>query len=109
MINLLIIVVFLGCFCLYNSSSKAHLYKNTQFEYWLQNNKIQSKIIGFIVLLGSLILAVSSLGLSSGILAWLFTTILILSLLVVLAPTQMVSLYILLFILTILFVLELLF
>lgn len=52
-------LIFIGCYALYSTSEKALLIKNTRLQKWFHNNKRNTKIIGTITLLISLLLSIT--------------------------------------------------
>ncbi|MBE7670166.1 hypothetical protein [Tenacibaculum piscium] len=88
MIVLIILLNFLGSFCLYNTSEKAILNNNIFIEKWLQENNLKAKIIGIICYIISLVFSINHFGITAGILYLLITTTVILSLLIIGMPTQ---------------------
>ena len=76
---------------MYNTSKKAKLQKHDFFNNWLQKNTQRTKYLGLIILLITLILSIIGFGLTSGILFWLFTVTLLLSLLIILYPLNIFS------------------
>ncbi len=101
--------IFLGCYSLYNSSEKAHLTKNTLLQKWLQNNKRNTNIIGIITLLTSLFLSINFFGLSAGIITWIVSTSLFLSLIILITPLRVINYVSLAVLFTLTFLIELIF
>jgi hypothetical protein len=60
-------------------------------EKWIQLNIVISKLIAVVFLLTSLIIAIVSYGRTSGILFWLFSMIMILGLIIIIAPLKKVT------------------
>jgi hypothetical protein len=91
MISILILIIIFGCFFLYNTSKKAILQKHSFIDKWLQENNTKTKYLGIFILFITLILSVVSFGFTSGILFWIFTVTLSLSLILVLYPLKIFS------------------
>ena len=89
MISILILMIFIGCFFMYNTSKKAQLEKNTFIDVWLQTNRKRTKALAISLLVLTLTSASFFFGLTSGILFWLFTVTLLLSLIVVMYPLKL--------------------
>lgn len=108
MITSSIFLIFIGCLFLYHTSKKASLKNNLSIKKWIYNNTSSSKIIGVLLLCSSLVLAVFYFGQTSGILFWLFATIMIFSLVIITYPLQEIN-YKLIFVgFIVLFIIELL-
>lgn len=101
--------IFIGCYALYNTSEKTSLTKNTILQKWLQNNKPYANIIGVTILLISLLLSVNFFGLSAGIIAWIVTTSLFLSLIILITPLRVINYTFLTALFMLTFLIELLF
>lgn len=86
MISTIILIIFFGCFFIYNTSKKALLQRQSILDNWLQKNKKQTKYLGLTFLLITLICSILIFNLTSGLLFWLFTVSFILSLIIVLYP-----------------------
>ncbi|SEC50984.1 hypothetical protein SAMN04489761_3188 [Tenacibaculum sp. MAR_2009_124] len=106
MINLLIIITLTGCYAIYSTSQNIFLPQNTHVEIWMQNNRNLSKIIGSINLMVSLFIAISLFGQTSGVLIWFLITMILLSLLIVLVPTNKLTKIDVIFIFAICLILE---
>ncbi len=106
MINLLIIITLTGCYAIYSTSQKTFVSQKTHVGHWMRNNRNLSKIIGLINLMVSLFVAISLFGQTSGILIWFLITMILLSLLVVLVPTNKLSIIDVTFIFAICLILE---
>ena len=91
MISILILIIFTGCFFIYNTSKKALLKENNFIDNWLQTNKKRAKKSAVLILLLTLIIASFLFGAISGILFWLFTVTLLLSLIILLFPLNIVK------------------
>lgn len=91
MITGCILLIFLGSFCLYNSSSGANSATYNILENWLQSHLKLSKVLGVLLMALGLVMAIPVFGITSGILFWLFTVCIILSLVIVIAPLKNVS------------------
>lgn len=91
MIVLLISLIFLGCFALYNTSQKAPLQPSSFLEDWLQKNKQKSKVIGSVILTISVIVSIYKLGTTSGFLFFLFTITALFSAIIIITPLKKVG------------------
>lgn len=91
MISLVSLTVFFAFFVLYNTSKKATLSNNFQFERWIQQNPKPSRFIGLGILLiaYSLLISIKAVGVST----FLFTIqiMTIGSLVVILAPLKIIN------------------
>lgn len=85
------LIIFLGCYNLYNSSEKAYSADNLAFQKWFQHTKPCPKITGLCFLLLGMFLAISLLGLSAGIITWIVATSLFLSLITLITPLRVVN------------------
>ncbi|WP_115899753.1 hypothetical protein [Tenacibaculum gallaicum] len=83
--------IFIGCYALYNTSEKALLIKNTLLQKWFHNNKRNTSIIGVITLLIGLLLSINFFGLSAGIITWIVTASIFLSLIILITPLRVVN------------------
>lgn len=101
--------IFIGCYALYNTSEKTILTKNTFLQKWLQNNKRNANIIGVITLFVSLLLSINFFGLSAGIITWIVTTSVFLSLIILITPLRVINYAFLSALFTLTFLIELLF
>ncbi|GFD99227.1 hypothetical protein KUL156_18200 [Alteromonas sp. KUL156] len=84
-------LILIGCYALYSTSEKALLIKNTRLQKWFHNNKRNTKIIGTITLLISLLLSITFFGLSAGIITWIVAASLFLSLIVLITPLRVIN------------------
>lgn len=106
MITLTVLLIFLGCFALYNTSKKALLTGKLSIEKQMQKNPNPTKILGAILLIVALCNAIINFSYTSGILYWLIITMMIFSLIIVLYPLQKINYKHLLVLFTVLFILE---
>ncbi|MDO6674118.1 hypothetical protein Q4517_00965 [Tenacibaculum sp. 1_MG-2023] len=102
-------LIFIGCYALYSTSEKAFLIKNTPLQKWFHNNKRNTKIIGKITLLIGLLFSINFFGLSAGIITWIVTASLFLSLIVLITPLRVINYAFLYVLFTLTFLIELLF
>ncbi len=87
MITVSIFLIFTGCFFLYNTSKKASL--NYGFvPSWSQSNASISNFLGVTLNTLGLIATITSFGIITGVLFWMFSLILILGCIVILAPLK---------------------
>ena len=91
MISLLITFILLGCYFLYSTSQKTTITSKNNLEEKLRNNRQLSKIIGFSFLLITMVLAIINFGVFFGILFWLIALMLLMSLLVIIAPLNLIN------------------
>lgn len=102
-----VLLIFLGCFALYNTSKKALLTSNSSIEKWMQGNQKLSKIIGLAFLVVGLVVATFNFGNTSGIFFWMFIITAILSLLIVIYPLKKINYKHLIALFLVLFIIEL--
>ena len=88
MISILIFIILIACYFLYNTSKKTQLEKNIFIDVWLQENSTRTKYLSLLILLIALMLSILIFGTTSGILFWTFTVSTILSLIIVLYPLK---------------------
>jgi len=86
-----ILLIFIGSFFSYNTSKKAILDNSFFFEKWIQCNVNISKTIAVLCFIVSYTMIVTCFGQISGSLFWLFSLVLEVSLLVVIAPLRKLS------------------
>lgn len=91
MISILIAIIFLGCYLFYNTSQKTTITSVNNLEERLRNNTQLSKITGLGFLLITLVLAAINFGVFSGILFWLASLMLLMSLLIIIAPLDLIN------------------
>ncbi|WP_272150495.1 hypothetical protein [Tenacibaculum aiptasiae] len=91
MISILIAILFLGCYLFYNTSQKTTIVSNSYIEERIRSNEQLSKILGGSFFLITLIITTIHFGLFSGILFWLVTLTMLMSLLIVTAPLKLVN------------------
>lgn len=91
MITSIVLIIFLGSIVLYSRSEKAVLDEQTRLGKWLQDHNKESKIIGIVSIVISLILACLTLGLMPGIMIWLIVLMITLSLLIIFSPLKIVK------------------
>ncbi len=109
MITSSILFIFLGSFMMYNTSRTALLSTNLSIEKWVQNNHLISKTIGLSFFIMASIMIIIAFGLTSGILFWFVSLILILGLLVIVSPLKIITYKHIIVLFSALFILELLF
>ncbi|WBX72965.1 hypothetical protein PG913_08650 [Tenacibaculum pacificus] len=91
MITIGVLLILLGNIVLYNTSKKVELYSNTTVERWIQQHTNYSQIIGCLLLISALPFICYSIGITSGLIFWLVTLMLFLSLVVVISPLKIVN------------------
>ena len=91
MISILIAIIFLGCYLFYNTSQKTTVTSVKNLEEKLGNNRQLSKTIGLSFLLITLLLAAINFGVFSGILFWLVSLMLLMSLLIIITPLNLIN------------------
>ncbi len=77
--------IFLGFYCLYNTSKRAVL-NNTKFDLWLQKHRKFSKLAGVVLLLAAHILSCLHYGTAAGIFVALIILMTLGSLIILLFP-----------------------
>ncbi len=100
------LIIFLGCYALYNSSEKAYLPYAISLQKWLHSNKFYTKISGLIFILVGLSLSITFFGLSAGIITWLVATSLFLSLIILIVPLRVINYIFLSVLFTLTFIIE---
>lgn len=85
------LIIFLGCYALYNSSEKAYRPDSFTLQKWFQSNRFFTKTTGLIFLLIGLFLSISFFGLSAGIITWLVAISLFLSLIILIIPLRTIN------------------
>jgi hypothetical protein len=88
MVTLLILLLFIAFFLLYNTSKKAELSRNSFPERWAQDHALASKIIGLLVLFIGLGLCLSHFGIGPGIFGFFVILMTIASCVVLFAPLR---------------------
>ncbi|WP_106794038.1 hypothetical protein [Aquimarina sp. Aq78] len=91
MITISVLLIFFGSFLLYHTSKEVLINYDLTIEKWIKLNMVVSKLIAGVLLLASLIIAIVSLGRTSGILFWLFLMMIILGLIIIIAPLKKVT------------------
>lgn len=86
MITLAVLLVFIGSYTFYFTSKKANLPANAPLYKWIQKNKNLAKGSSIVCFLTALGLGEHVFGLSGGIIYFLWTLMLVLSLIVLIAP-----------------------
>jgi len=76
---------------MYNTTKKVQLQKNTFIDAWLQENGKTTKYLSVLIFFIALIISTLFFGTTNGILFWLFTISIILSLIIVLYPLKLVK------------------
>ncbi|MCM5661418.1 DUF3325 family protein [Galbibacter mesophilus] len=90
MISLIIFLIFIGFYALYNSSKRAAL-NTSKIEVWLQKNLKISKVTAILLLSISLVLSIFENGFASGTLLWFILLMTLGSLTILLAPLKIMS------------------
>ncbi|RLK02972.1 hypothetical protein [Tenacibaculum discolor] len=103
------LIIFLGCYALYNTSEKAYLSNTFSLQKWFQSHKHFTNIIGLIFLLVGLLLSITFFGLSAGIITWIVAVSLFLSLIILITPLRMINYAFLTVLFTLTFLIELIF
>lgn len=107
MISFTLIILLLGCFIVYLTSSEVSIETNIFYKKWIHEQPKIAKIIGLTLLIIGLFTSISFFGRTSGILCWLFLVTLIMSLLIILFPLKKISIKHLSLFLIIVFLIEL--
>ena len=106
MISLFITFTIVSCYLIYSTSEKTPPAQTDHLLNWIQKNKNSSRMVGFTFLIITLFVACLIFGVISGILTWLFLTITLFSLMILLIPIRKVNVLGLVFILIISFIFE---
>ena len=91
MITLLVLFSLLSSYAFYLTSQKAQLSNSNSVSVWLQKHTTLAKAIGIACLIIAAILAIASMGLTSGTLLGLMLFSIILSLVIVLTPLKIIG------------------
>ncbi|MDO6811542.1 hypothetical protein [Tenacibaculum soleae] len=102
------LLIFIGLFFKYNTSKKIELSNLKKIETWIQNNTKTANTISVLILMATLLLMIRQFGTTSGVLFWLFTITLILSLIIIIAPFKKINYKHITFLFAISFLIEIL-
>ncbi len=91
MVNLIIILICIASFALYNSAKNTQIKGEYPIEKWFQRHLFLSKVIGFMTMITSLLLAVKTFGSVSGIIVWLGTIMAVFSITILVYPMRSVT------------------
>ena len=91
MVNLIIILICMASFALYNGAKSTQIKEGYPIEKWFQKHLFLSKIIGFIALVIPLILSVKIFGSMSGLIVWLGTIMIVFSMTILFYPMRAVN------------------
>lgn len=109
MITLSMFLVFLGCFLWYQTSERTILSIQTNWRRWIRTNKSTSKWTAFALLILGLRLSTFALGITAGMLWWLFSISTLLGFVVIMMPLRQVNYKHVLTLMFLLFILEMVF
>lgn len=107
MTTLLVFLVFIAFFLLYNTSKKAELNRKFLLEKWAQDHVQTSKVIGLCILSGALAMCVVYFGIGSGIFGFFVILMTVASCVVLFAPLRYVKAWVLSSLFLLSFLLEL--
>lgn len=90
MVTLACLFAFLGFWCMYQTSQKAVYSRKNVSELWMNHHPAGAKLIGSIVLLGSLLVFMVHIGVGAGIFSFFVALMTFGSLIVLLAPIRII-------------------
>ena len=85
---LLIYCVAISCYLLYASSNRLSVQPSDTLRVWLQSHAKYTKLTGFLLLVISLLTAISSIGVGFGIFTVILSMMCVWSLLIILSPLR---------------------
>jgi len=91
MVTLLVFLIFVAFFLLYNTSKKAELNRKFLLEKWAQDHIQASKILGLVILIFAMVQCISYWGTGSGLFAFVVILMTVASCVVLFAPLRYIK------------------